>query len=138
MAKQEVPWHEVEKYLRLGATMKDVCLLIGMSHTTFKRRLKDEIGLSFTDYSHKCQTGLRMSLRSQLVKASKHDSFALLFAAKSLGGLMEEKDRQQLSLEERRIVILEQMEKENDELFKDDIISELLRLGELDDESESK
>ena len=136
MAKQEVPWHEVEKYLKLGATMEDVCLLIGMSQTTFKRRLASDIGLTFTQYSHRCQTGMRMSIRSQLVKASKHDSFALLFAAKSLGGLMEEKDKQQLALEERKVRILEQMEEENDELFRDDIIDELLRLGGLDDEQD--
>lgn len=134
MAKRDIPWHEVEKYLKLGATLDDVCLLIGMSKTNFQRRLKEEIGMSFTDYSSKCQTGLRMSLRSRLVKKSQYDTFALLFAVKSLGGLMETSEKEKLNIEDRKVTILEQMEKDNEELFRDDIINELLRLGGLDDE----
>lgn len=136
MAKRDIPWYEVESYLKLGATCRDVCLLIGMSETQFKRRLKEEKGLNFSDYAHIHQTSLRMSLRSRLVSASKYDTNALIFAAKSLGGLMEEKERQQLIIEDRKITILEDMEKENDELFTDDIVNELIRLGGIDGEAE--
>lgn len=84
----EFDWNLLDKTLSRGGKMADCVYFLGVSASTIERRIRDDMGMTFSDYRELQLTGLRMKiLDTQADVAIKdRDSAMLIHLGKQLCG----------------------------------------------------
>lgn len=134
--KIQINFKELENYLRLGATIDDCVELLCVSKRTLQRQVKEKYKCDFDTLKKQQQNMSKMSLRSQMmIKAKEGDTTALIFACKTVGGMLEEHHKQNIENKKREIEI---KEKELEKINKNVNINLDTELAKLSDEEIEK
>lgn len=85
--KKPIDFDEMDKLLNIQATLNEIAGWFDCSEDTIEKRIKDEKGMTFTDYASLKRAGGKIALRrKQFQKAMDGDTQMLIFLGKvSLG-----------------------------------------------------
>ena len=104
--KTIVNWEEIENYLKLGATLDDVARLTNISRRTLQRRCESDFNHNFDTLIKNNMINVQMSVRQALLKKVREgDTTSIIYANKTLGGLIEAKDQVMIELKKQSLEI---------------------------------
>ena len=104
--KTIVNWEEIENYLKLGATLDDVARLTNISRRTLQRRCEEDYKHNFDTLIKNNMINVQMSVRQALLKKVREgDTTSIIYANKTLGGLIEAKDKVMIELKRESLEI---------------------------------
>lgn len=131
----------VERMAMMGMSQKEIAHICGITTAALIKLIKKYYGLTWTAFKQKHMSAAKYNLRAKLYHAALDVDFRgdpntklLELAVKSMGQIMELEKEKELELKERQIILLEDIEKENEEIFKDEIIEQLLALDGVKDD----
>lgn len=101
-------FEQLEKYLSLNLTKKEIALIYDIGQSTLERILKDQLDTKFETLQKKYRVELHSrAIRNLINLSDSNDTSATIFLAK-ITGAVEEKDRQMIDIRREELELKKQ------------------------------
>lgn len=114
--KIELKWDVLDAILQRGATLKDCCAIMEISHDVIEKRIFEKTGQKFHEYREDRMTKTKLKLiEVALSKAFKGENVMLIFCLKNIAGWTDRVEHG-FDKEKRTIMLKYNLEEKIEEL----------------------